>query len=403
VKYSTVICSALVLLFVFLSVFLLAACNAGEANVGIASRPLFAHAPASPIAMPGGPGNVVIGDMNKDGRADLVVAVGRSHNITVMLGQGKGRFAEVTAGRPTTPESPGEMVLGDLNGDSNLDLVYVSHDSYNATMLLGDGKGGLVLAPNSPIVMKEGKHPHTHGLALGDMNGDNKLDIVTVNNSDNDVSIAFGDGRGSFTRAPTTFAVGPSPYPLALGDVNDDHQLDIIATATATGPARAQQLPFSRALTLLLADGRSGFRPSQLPLRTGQPWFVAIGDINGDRKPDLVATHHDQSALTVMLGDGRGVFSEASESPFELGHSAWQIVLADVNHDGKPDVIAAAGDGVRVMLGDGQGGFRPAPSSPFVVGRGTWQLAVSDVNGDGKSDVVTANSESDTISILLGQ
>jgi len=156
-------------------------------------------------------------------------------------------------------------------------------------------------------------------------------------------------------------------------------------------------------LTLLLADGRSGFRPSQLPLRTGQPWFVAIGDINGDRKPDLVATHHEQSALTVMLGNGGGVFSEASESPFDLGHSAWQIVLADVNRDGKPDVIAAAGDGVRVMLGDGQGGFRSAPNSPFVVGRGTWQLAVSDVNGDGKTDVVTANSESDTISILLGQ
>jgi len=84
-----------------------------------------------------------------------------------------------------------------------------------------------------------------------------------------------------------------------------------------------------------------------------------------------------------------------------LGHSAWQIVLADVNR--KPDVIAAAGDGVRVMLGDGQGGFRPAPSSPFVVGGGTWQLAVSDLNEDGKTDVVTANSESDTISILLGQ
>jgi hypothetical protein len=104
-----------------------------------------------------------------------------------------------------------------------------------------------------------------------------------------------------------------------------------------------------------------------------------------------------------MLGNGGGVFSEASESPFDLGHSAWQIVLADVNCDGKPDVIAAAGDGVRVMLGDGQGGFRSAPNSPFVVGRGTWQLAVSDVNGDGKTDVVTANSESDTISILLGQ
>src|SRR5258708_9747826 len=156
------------------------------------------------------------------------------------------------------------MVLGDLNGDSNLDLVYVSHDSYNATMLLGDGKGGLALAPNSPIAMKEGKHPHTHGLALGDMNGDNKLDIVTVNNSDNDVSIAFRDGRGGFTRAPTTFAVGPSPYPLALGDVNEDHHLDIIAPASATRPPRAQQRPFRRARPIVVPAGPRCFPRRQL-------------------------------------------------------------------------------------------------------------------------------------------
>jgi hypothetical protein len=251
--------------------------------------------------------------------------------------------------------------------------------------------------------MKEGRHPHTHGLALGDLNGDRKLDLITVNNSDNDVSVSFGDGRGGFTRAPATFAVGPSPYPLALGDVNNDGHPDIIATATATGPMRRQQLPSSFALTLLLNDGSGGFRRSELPLRTGQPWNVAIGDVNGDRKMDLVATHHEQSELSVLLGDGAGHFAEAGSSPFDFGHSAFEVVLADVNHDGRLDAVTAAGEGVRVMLGDGRGNFKPAPGSPFLTGRGVWRLALADLNGDAKLDVVTTNLESRSISILIGQ
>jgi len=362
---------------------------------------MFAPAPGSPIAVTCGPGNVVVGDLNNDGKADLVVACGEERKLTVFLNTGGGQFR---ASNPVSlPDSPGDMVLGDVNGDNNLDLAIDSHDSYGVVLLLGDGKGGLVLAPNSPIVMKEGQHPHTHGLALGDMNGDRKLDLVTANNADNDISIALGDGRGRFTRAPAAFAVGPSPYPFALRDVNNDSRLDIIATATATGPQRAQQLPSSFALTLLLNDGRGGFRRSELPLRTGQPWFADVGDVNGDRKPDLVATHHDQSKLSVLLGDGAGRFTEAGGSPFDWGRNAFQVVLADVNRDGRVDALAAAGEGVRILLGDGRGNFKPAPGSPFPTGRGVWRLAVADMNGDTKLDIVTTNLESRSISILLGQ
>jgi hypothetical protein len=185
--------------------------------------------------------------------------------------------------------------------------------------------------------------------------------------------------------------------------VNYDGRLDIVATATATGPLRAQQLPHSFALTLLLNDGRSGFRRTELRLRTGQPWFADVGDLNGDRKPDLVATHHDQSALSVLLGDGAGHFSEASGSPLDWGRSAFQIKLADVNRDGRLDALAATGESVRIMLGDGRGNFNPAPGSPFSTGRGVWRLAVADVSGDGKLDIITTNSESRSVSVLLGQ
>jgi hypothetical protein len=385
---------------VFWLVFL-TSCRSGNATNTQAQQSLFTTAPGSPISIPDEPGNVVIGDLNNDKKLDLVVACGKSRSITVLLGKGDGQFA-ASVSTTSVPDSPGEMALGDMNGDGKLDLAIVTHDSYGVLLLLGDGNGALTIAPSSPIVMKVGQHPHTHGLALADMNRDNKLDLVTVNNADNDVSIALGDGRGGFTLAPgSPFAVGPSPYPLAVGDVNGDGQLDIVATTTATGPSRAQQLPLSRALTLLLSDGRGGFRSSQLPLRTGEPWFAVIGDLNGDRKPDIVATHHELNQLTVMLGDGRGGFIEASASPFDFGHHAYHAVVADVNRDGKMDVIAAGGDSVRVMLGDGRGGFATGPTTQ--TGRGTWRLDVGDLNGDGKMDVATSNSEGGTVSVLLGR
>jgi hypothetical protein len=337
--------------------------------------------------------------MNNDRKLDLVVACARAASITVFEGKGNGQFGAALS-NTTLSEAPGEIAAGDLNGDGKLDVAVTSHDSYGVVLLTGDGKGGLARSPASPIVMKLGEHPHTHGLAVADVNRDNKLDLITCNNADNDISLALGDGRGNFTRAPHSFPVGPSPYPFAAGDVNNDGWLDIVATASATGPSRREQLPLSRALTLLLSDGKGGFAPHQLPLRTGEPWFAAIADLNRDGKPDIVATHHELSALTVMIGDGRGGFSEANGSPFDFGVSLFQVIIADVDRDARMDLIGTTGDSVRVLLGDGRGAFKPASSIP--VGPGAWRMAAADLNGDGAIDVVTSNSEGNSLSVLLG-
>ena len=338
--------------------------------------------------------------MNNDRKLDLVVASESARSITVLEGKGNGQFG-ATLSNTTLAEAPGEMAVADLNGDGKLDVAVSSHDSYGVVLLNGDGKGGLTIAPTSPVVMKQGQHPHTHGLAVADINRDNKLDLITCNSTDNDISIALGDGRGNFTRATQSYPVGPSPYPFATGDVNNDGWLDLVATATATGPSRREQLPFSRALTLLLSDGKGGLAPRQLPLRTGEPWFAAIADLNGDGRPDIVATHHDQSALTVMMGDGRGGFTEANGSPFDFGVSLFHLIIADVDRDGRLDVVATSGDSVRVLLGDGRGAFKPAASIP--VGPGAWRIVAADFNADGTVDVVTTNLESNSLSVLLGK
>jgi hypothetical protein len=386
-------------LSLLLAVFLIS-CSSGETPSSASQQPLFANAQGSPLAFPGGPSNILLGDMNNDRKLDLIVASSRARSLTILEGKGNGQFGPALS-NTTLAEVPNEMALGDVNGDGKLDVAVASHDSYGVVLLTGDGKGGLTKSPSSPIVMRLGEHAHTHGLAVIDINRDNKPDLITCNATDNDISLAFGDGRGNFTRAPQSYPVGPSPYPFGVGDVNNDGWPDIVATATATGPLRRQQLPLSRALTLLLADGKGGFSPRQLPIRTGEPWFAAVADLNHDGKADLLATHHEQSALTVLLGDGRGAFTEATGSPFDFGApSVYQFFVADVDHNATMDVVATSGNSIRVLLGDGRGGFEQGASIP--VGPGAWRMAAADLNGDGAIDVVTSNSESNSVNVLLG-
>ncbi|HEU4715058.1 MAG TPA: VCBS repeat-containing protein [Pyrinomonadaceae bacterium] len=380
------------------SSWLFISCPSGNVSPSASQQPLFTNAPGSPVSVQGGPSNVLIADMNNDRKLDLVVAVGRDRSIAVLEGKGNGQFG-ATLSNTSLADGPSDMATGDLNGDGNLDVAVTSHDSYSVTLLTGDGKGGLTKAP-APIVMKLGQHPHTHGLAVADVNRDNTLDLITCNNEDNDISVALGDGRGNFMRAAQSFPVGPSPYPFGVGDVNHDGAPDIVATASATGPSRREQLPLSRALTLLLSDGKGGFSPHRLPIRTGEPWFVAIADLNRDGKADIVATHHEISALTLMIGDGRGGFNEANGSPFDFG-AFLHLITADVDHNSTMDVVATSGDKIHVLLGDGRGAFKPAASIP--VGPGAWRMAAADLNADGAIDVVTSNSEGNSLSVLLGK
>ncbi len=376
------------------------------AGVAIAAvEPLLVPAAGSPISVIESPGNVTLGDVNNDKRPDLVATSSGSRRVAVLLGQGDGRFALSPDGPMQVPEGPHEIALGDLNRDGNVDVALASHDSYSVVLLLGNGQGGFRAAPNSPLRMKDGRQPHTHGLGITDFNGDGHPDLVTVNsNDDNDVAVALGDGRGGFTRAPgSPFAVGPAPYPMALGDLNSDGRMDIVVTSTGLASTSAAGGASSDSLTALFGDGRGGFSRSDIPVKTGRTWFVAIGDLNGDGTRDLVTTHTEDRLLSVLLGDGRGNFRELGSSPFDLGQKAWYVALADLNHDRHADVVAAAETGLRVMLGDGHGGFTQAPDSPFATGRGTWRLAASDVNADGRTDVAASNLESNTMSVFLGR
>ncbi len=205
----------------------------------------------------------------------------------------------------------------------------------------------------------------------------------------------LGDGSGDFSAAATSLdAAGDGPASVAVGDFNGDGKPDL---------AVANQLPTtSRCCSATAAATSAPPPPAPTPPAT-VPLSVAVGDFNGDGKPDLATANASSRQRHVLLGDGSGNFSAAATSPETAGTSPFSVAVGDFNGDGKPDLATANGgsDNVTILLGDGSGNFTAAATSPETAGDGPISVAVGDFNGDGKPDLATGNANSDNVTILL--
>lgn len=357
---------------------------------------LFDPAPGSPFAVGNGPADVAVGDVNGDGKLDIVTANAGGNSVTILLGDGRGGFRNAPGTPLSAGPKPHRVALGDFDRDGRSDLAVTEHDGNDVRVLLADGRRGFVPAPGSPFPALQGGTPHNHGLAAVDVNGDGLLDLTTANQNDNSVSVLLGDRERGFVQAAgSPFNVGGSPYPQALADLNGDGRPDLVAPNV-----------HGDNLAILLGDGRGGFRHAAgSPRRVAsRPYAVALDDFTGDRLTDIVILHDDITLVTVLLGDRKGSFGPAPGAPLDAGYRGGEVVVGDVDGDARKDlVIGADGQRVVVLLGDGRGRFLPAPGSPYAAGRGPWNLALADLNGDGRLDLVTANAESSDVTVLLGR
>jgi hypothetical protein len=220
------------------------------------------------------------------------------------------------------------------------------------------------------------------------------------NNEDNTVAVLLGDGKSGFRRVTgSPFAVGPSPYPFGVADLDGDGALDLAVPSSGTGP----NVGPGRVLTVLRGNGRGEFRPaSGSPISVSpNPYFVAVGDVNGDARRDVITSHNGSSLFTVLLNTTSG-FVAAPQSPLTLPARAFTVVTADVNRDGRDDIISGTGAGVVVLLGT-KDGIAPAPGSPFRAGSGAWNIAIGDVNQDSRVDVAAIDFDSNSLVLLMGQ
>jgi len=365
----------------------------------VAAATLLAAA-GSPVAAGSSPGSVVVGDLNGDGKTDLAIANFGSNNVTVLFGNGSGGFTPASGCPFTVGTAPTSIAIGDFNGDGIPDLAVVNSGDNTVSLMLGNGSGGFTVKlgpihlPKVHRLVATGGYPQS--IKVADFNGDGNADLAVADYGGGDVTVLLGNGAAAFTpSAGSPFPAGTNPFSLTVADFNGDGHADIAVANQG-----------SNNVTLLLGDGTGGFTQA-----AGSPFVVdnhpnsvATGDFNGDGKPDLAIANKADNTVTVLLGNGSGGFTAAAGSPFASGMGPFSIAVGDMNGDGKLDlVVAGATNGdVTVLLGNGSGGFAAETGSPFQAGLTSVSVAIGDFNGDGRADVAVANLGSNNVTILLG-
>jgi hypothetical protein len=268
-------------------------------------------------------------------------------------------------------------------------------DSSNSNAVISDiSLGSASSQVYLPKSYPTGTNPGS--LAIADFNGDGIPDLVIANYGDNNVSILLGKGDGTF-QAPRTYPAGSNPWSVAVGDFNMDGIPDIVVANWA-----------DHTLSVLLGNGDGTFQAqTKYPVGDGPlsspvsgTLSLAVADVNQDGKPDIVVGMDSNSYISVLLGNGDGTFQTQKQSPLPDGASS--LAIADFNGDGKLDIAVGISGNTTldILLGNGDGTFQAGES--YVLASYPDALTVGDFNGDGKPDLAISLGGNGTVAAYVG-
>lgn len=362
--------------------------DAGGGVVVHCSKVMFASTalPTYPTGM--FPTAVVVRDVNRDGKPDIVVANGEGASVSVLLGKGDGTFGAKTDA--ATGTSPAALVVVDVNKDGNLDIVVANKQGGTVSVLLGNGNGTFRAKVDYPT------NALPSAVAVADVDRDGNADLVVANdNSDivGAVSVLGGKGDGTF-KPKIDLATGSFPGTVAVADLNKDGKADIVATSGLDSTAN-----------VILGNGNGNgtfqVKADYFLRRDAVPSAVALVDVNHDGKLDIVVADVETNWVIVLIGKGDGTFLGAVS--YLGGLRPQGLAVVDVTGDGVADVVVADldGDAMSVLAGKGDGTFLDKVDYP--VGTMPAAIAVGDVDGDGVPDVVVANQDAAKVTVLIAQ
>ncbi len=337
------------------------------------------------------PNFIVVGDLNSDNNLDIVVANSGSNNIGILCGYGNGTFSIQMVYSTGNGSVPYAVDLGDMNDDNRLDIVVTNSGTDNVGILLGNGNGTFA----NQLTYPTGNGSSPLGVAIADFNNDSLLDITVANYDTSNVGVLFGNGNGYFME-PITFSVGNQTNPIAVffGDFNGDYRLDIIVLNLFPGNA-------------MVFLSESAYFLSQLVYSTGEnsnPQSIAVGDFNDDHHPDIVVANYGSNNVAILLGHGDGTFGNAMTYQTGIDSHPCSVVVGDMNNDTRLDlVVANAGSGsVGVLYGYGNGNFSNMTTLPTGIASIPHSVAVSDFNNDNCSDIVVVNYGNNNLIVIFG-
>lgn len=272
--------------------------------------------------------------------------------------------------------------LGDIDRDGDLDLVLAKgrHWPLDNLVLRNDGKGNFT-AEKLPAAADR-----TYSAALADLNGDGALDLVVSNDRPDRKVIYLNDGRGGFRSAGTFGRPEWSTRYITVADLNGDARPEIIVANRASNPARPVPC------FVCVNDGTGAF-PTEIPLPTQSATIIVAADLDGDGKVDLFVPHRDGGQSLIFWNDGSGKFPAAPVPVGPKVSNVRAAVAADLEGDGRVDlVVGDANTGMFVYRGEGRRAFAE-PLALGEKSGAPYAIGVMDMNRDGRPDLVVGRQQ----------